>query len=47
MFVAFDPHKKAKADARLYWIRCVRHKNDPAKYDADGHWYMEMNKEAK
>ena len=42
-----DPHKKAKADARLYWMRCKRHKNDQVKHDADGHLYMEMNKEAK
>ena len=45
--MAFDPHKKAKTDARLYWIRYVRYKNDQVKHDADGHWYMEMNKEAK
>lgn len=45
--MAFDPHKKAKADARLYWIRCRRHKNDQVKHDADGCLYMEMKKEAR
>lgn len=45
--MAFDPHKKAKADGRLYWIRCIRHKNDQVKYDEDGRLYMEMEKEAR
>lgn len=45
--MAFDSRKKAKADSRLYRMRCKRYKNDRVKHDADGHLYMEMNKEAK
>lgn len=45
--MAFDSHKKAKADARLYWIRCMRHKNDQVKYDEDGLLFMRLNKEAR